>query len=96
MSKHSIKTGEEVKVLTGKDKGKTGKIMQVFPRLNRVVVQGVNLRKRHMRSRRSGDVGQIIEFSMPIHISNVQRIEGVVAKEPKEPAKPKALKASKK
>jgi large subunit ribosomal protein L24 len=90
MSKHSIKTGEEVKILTGKDKGKTGKVMQVFPKLARVAVQGINLRKRHIRSRRAGDVGQIVEFSMPIHISNVQRIEGGEQKETKESAKPKA------
>ena len=90
MSKHSIKTGEEVKILTGKDKGKTGKVIQVFPRLARGAVQGINLRKRHIRSRRAGDVGQIIEFSMPIHISNVQRIEGGEEKGIKEPAKPNA------
>lgn len=96
MSKHTIKTGEEVKILTGKDKGKTGKVTQVFPRLGRVAVQGVNLRKRHMRSRRAGDVGQIVEFSMPIHISNVQRLEGGEVKAVKEPAKPKAAKAPKK
>jgi large subunit ribosomal protein L24 len=90
MSKHSIKTGEEVKILTGKDKGKTGKVIQVFPRLARVAVQGINLRKRHIRSRRAGDAGQIVEFSMPIHISNVQRLEGGEQKETKELAKPNA------
>lgn len=90
MSKHTIKTGDEVKILSGKDKGKTGKVTQVFPRLNRVAVQGINLRKRHMRSRRAGEVGQIVEFSMPIHLSNVQRLESGEAKEQKEPKKAKA------
>ena len=71
MSKAHIKTGDEVKILTGKDKGKTGKVTQVFPRLSRVAVQGINLRKRHMRSRNAGTAGQVVEFSMPIHISNV-------------------------
>lgn len=69
-----IKTGEEVIVIAGKDKGKQGKIMQVFPALNRVVVEGVRMTKRHLKSRKSGDKGQIVEFPMPIHASNVQRI----------------------
>lgn len=66
-----IKTGDLVKVTTGKDRGKTGKVVQVFPKLRRVVVEGVNMSKRHLRPRRQGDKGQIIEFAMPINISNV-------------------------
>lgn len=71
MIKLRIKTGDMVKIIAGKDKGKTGKVMQVFPKLNRVVVEGANMTKRHLRSRQSGAKGQIIEFSMPIHASNV-------------------------
>lgn len=67
-----IKTGDTVKVIAGKDKGKTGKIVQAFPALNRVVVEGVNICKRHIRTRKQGEKGQILEFSMPIHASNVQ------------------------
>ncbi len=70
-----IKTGDQVKVLTGKYKGKTGKVLQVFPKLNRVVVEGVNVSKRHLRTRAEGQQGQIVEFAMPIHASNVQRVE---------------------
>jgi len=66
-----IKTGDLVKVLAGKDRGKTGKVVQVFPKLQRVVVEGVNMSKRHLRPRRQSDKGQIIEFAMPINISNV-------------------------
>ena len=69
-----IKTGDLVKVMTGADKGKTGKIIQVFPRLNRVVVEGVNVSKRHLRTRSAEQKGQIVEFSMPIHASNVQPV----------------------
>lgn len=87
MSKAHIKTGDEVKILTGKDKGKTGKVTQVFPRLSRVAVQGINLRKRHMRSRNAGTAGQVVEFSMPIHISNVARLESGEVKEAKQPTK---------
>ncbi len=72
MTRLRIKTGDVVKVIAGKDQGKTGKIIQTFPALNRVVVEGVNLSKRHLRPRRSGEKGQTVEFSMPIHASNVQ------------------------
>ncbi|MBU1032408.1 MAG: 50S ribosomal protein L24 [Patescibacteria group bacterium] len=71
MNKFRLKTGDIVKVVAGKNKGKTGKILQTFPVLNRVVVEGVNISKRHLRTRRQGEKGQIIEFSMPIHASNV-------------------------
>lgn len=71
MIKLLIKTGDMVKVLTGKDKGKTAKVIQTFPKLNRVVVEGVNAAKRHLKTRRQGEKGQVVEFSMPIHSSNV-------------------------
>ncbi|MFA5130193.1 MAG: 50S ribosomal protein L24 [Patescibacteria group bacterium] len=66
-----VKAGDTVKVLAGKDKGKTGKVMQTFPKMNRVVVEGVNVAKRHLRTRRQGEKGQVVEVSMPIHASNV-------------------------
>ncbi len=74
MTKLKIKTGDEVIVITGKNKGKKGKVVQTLPMLNRVVVEGVNMTKRHMRSRRAEDKGQVIEFAMPIHASNVQPV----------------------
>lgn len=66
-----IKTGDTVRVIAGKDKGKTGKVLQVFPQLNRVVVEDVHVTKRHLRTKRANEKGQIVEFSMPIHASNV-------------------------
>lgn len=65
-----LKTGDHVRILTGKDKGKEGKILQVFPKLDRVVVEGLNIRKRHLRGS-GGRKGQIIEFPSPLHVSNV-------------------------
>ncbi|GMU25888.1 50S ribosomal protein L24 [Patescibacteria group bacterium] len=67
-----IRTGDTVKVIAGKDKGKSGKVIQTFPKMNRIVVEGVHASKRHLRSRRQGEKGQIVEFFMPIHASNVQ------------------------
>ncbi|MCW1891853.1 MAG: 50S ribosomal protein L24 [Candidatus Uhrbacteria bacterium] len=72
MKKLRVHTGDTVKVIAGKDKGKTGKVVQAFPTMNRVVVEGVNMSKRHLRTRKQGEKGQIVEFSMPIHASNVQ------------------------
>lgn len=69
-----IKTGQTVKILSGKDKGKTGQVIQVFPRLEKVVVEGVNKSYKHLRRRslQGSDNGQRVEFSAPIHMSNVR------------------------
>ncbi len=77
MTKLFIKTGDMVTILTGKDRGKKGKVTQTFPKISRVVVEGVNVSKRHLRTRKGGEKGQIVEFFMPIHISNVAKIETV-------------------
>ncbi|MBU0646345.1 50S ribosomal protein L24 [Patescibacteria group bacterium] len=69
-----IKTGDKVRVIAGKDKGKEGNVLQVFPKLERVVVEKVNLNKRHLRSQGRGQKGQIVEFPAPIHISNLKLI----------------------
>ena len=74
MIKLALKTGDEVMVMAGKDKGKKGKIVQTFPKLSRVVVEGVNISKRHLKSRKGTDGGQVVEFPMPIHSSNVQLV----------------------
>ena len=70
-----IKSGDTVKVLAGKDKGKTGKVLQIFPSLNRVSVEGVNLNVKHLRPRQRGEKGQKIEYPAPLHVSNVQLID---------------------
>ncbi|MEO5927122.1 MAG: 50S ribosomal protein L24 [Patescibacteria group bacterium] len=90
MQKLHIKTGDTVKVIAGKYKGKTGKIIQSFPRLGRVVVEGINLAKRHIRTRRAGEKGQVIEFSMPIDASNVALTSDAAVPVAKKPAAKKA------
>jgi large subunit ribosomal protein L24 len=69
--KFRIKTGDQVKIIAGKDKGKTGKVIQTFPGMNRVVVEGVNAATRHLRTQKAGEKGQKIEFFMPMNASNV-------------------------
>ena len=65
-----IKKGDKVRVISGKDKGKTGVVLRAFPRENSVIVEGVALYKRHMKGSQ-GKVGRIIEKSRPINASNV-------------------------
>lgn len=67
-----IKTGDLVRIIAGKDKGKQGKVLQVFPKLSRIVVEGLNLATRHLRRRRQDQAGQKITFPAPLHLSNVQ------------------------
>jgi len=66
-----IKKGDTIKVIAGKDKGKTGKVLQSFPKLNRVSVEGVNVMVKHLKSQQKGQQGQKIEFPSPIQVSNV-------------------------
>ena len=71
-----IRKGDTVKITAGKDKGKTGSILTVLRNTDQVVIEGINGVKRHQKSRSSGSQGQIIEKSMPIHVSNVSLMEG--------------------
>ncbi|MEK7615370.1 MAG: 50S ribosomal protein L24 [Patescibacteria group bacterium] len=68
-----IKTGDKVRILSGKDKRKEGKVLQVFPKLERVVVEGLNVMTRHLRGRKD-QPGQKIQFPSPMHVSNVQLV----------------------
>lgn len=72
-----IKTGQTVKVMSGKNKGKTGKIIQVFPKLDKVVVEGVNIAFKHLKRKSvsGSEKGERVEYSAPIHVSNVKLIE---------------------
>lgn len=70
----NIKKNDHVKIIAGKDKGKTGKVLQVFPALDRVSVEGLNLLIKHLRPRRQGEKGQRVEFPAPLTISNVMLV----------------------
>lgn len=69
-----IKRGDLVLVITGKYRGKTGKVLKVFPKERKILVENVNLVKKHQKPRREGEKGQIIEIPAPIDISNVKLI----------------------
>lgn len=70
-----IKTGDKVKVITGKDKGKEGVVTAVFPKQNRVTVEGVNIMKKHQKPSSVEPNGGILETEAPIHVSNVMLID---------------------
>lgn len=66
-----IKKGDNVKIIAGKDKGKTGKIAGILLKENRVIVENSNVHIRHRRSRKQGQKGEKVQVAMPIHASNV-------------------------
>jgi len=69
--KIKLKSGDRVKVIAGKDRGKKGKVLQVFPLKNKASVEGINLAIKHLRPKRQGEKGQKIEFPAPLNISNL-------------------------
>jgi large subunit ribosomal protein L24 len=71
-----IKKNDNIIVIAGKDKGKTAKVVRAFPKDDLVIVEGVNMKKKHERARKSNSKGQIVEKAMPIHVSNVMLLEG--------------------
>lgn len=71
-----IKKGDTVKVLTGKDRGKTGEVMRAMPAEGKVIVDGVNVAKRHQRATRATMQGGIIDKDMPIPVANVALVCG--------------------
>lgn len=70
-----VKTGDTVMIITGKDKGKQGKIIAAMPEKERVVVEGLNLVKRHTKPNQQNQQGGIITKEAPIHVSNVMVID---------------------
>lgn len=75
-----IKKNDDVIVLSGKDKGKSGKVLRAFPREDKVIVAGVNIKKIHKRATKENQKGQMIEQTFPIHVSNVKLANAKKAK----------------
>ena len=70
-----VKKGDKVRVISGKDKGKTGVILASYPKDSRVLVEGVNIVKKHSKPSQANPQGGIISFEAPIHVSNVMPID---------------------
>ncbi|GEN51091.1 50S ribosomal protein L24 [Alkalibacterium pelagium] len=70
-----VKSGDKVRVLAGKDKGKEGTVLSAMPKQSKVIVEGINIMKKHTRPTGMGQEGGIVETEAPIHVSNVQLID---------------------
>lgn len=69
--KMHVKKGDTVQIISGRDKGKVGEVLQAFPSSSKVVVKGVNIATKHVKPQQDGESGQIATFEVPIHSSNV-------------------------
>ncbi len=78
-----VKVGDNVKILAGKDRGKTGRIIKTLKKNDKVVVEGINIVKKHVKPNRMNEVGSIVEVEAPIHVSNVKVVEETAKKEAK-------------
>ena len=67
----AIKKGDNIIVLTGKDKGKKAKVLRVFPKTGKILVEAVNMVKKHLKKRKENEKGQVVSVAMPIDASNV-------------------------
>ncbi len=69
-----IKKGDQVIVISGKDRLKKGRVLKAFPKEAKVLVEGLNLRKKHAKPKKSGEKGEIVQISFPITVSNVKLV----------------------
>ena len=75
-----IRKGDKVRVLAGRDRGKAGKVLHVYPRKDRVLVEGINMVKKHARKSQQNPQGAILHREMPLHISNLCLLDPVSSK----------------
>ncbi len=78
-----IKKGDKVIVIAGKEKGKTSTVVRAIPSLNKVVLDGLNMMKKHVKAKKAGDKGGLIPIAMPINVSNVKLADKKVKVEKK-------------
>jgi len=69
-----IKSNDIVLIIAGKDKGKSGKVNEVFPKSNRIIVEGLNIMKKHVKPKKEGEKGQRVEIPRSINVSNVKLV----------------------
>ena len=89
----TLKVGANVRILAGKDRGKEGRIIKTLRKDDKVVVEGINIVKKHVKPNRMNEVGSIVEVEAPIHVSNVKVVEET-KKEAKKTTKKSEKKAS--
>lgn len=67
-----IKKGDNVVVIAGSDKGKKGTVVKALPKTSQVVIEGINIKKKHQKAKTTDGVGKVIEVAKPVHVSNVK------------------------
>lgn len=67
-----VKKGDQVLIIAGKDKGRTGKVLSAFPKMGKLLIDGINQKKKHVRPRKEGEKGQVVSIPTPLQISNVK------------------------
>lgn len=70
-----VKKGDNVIVISGSNKGKKGKVLKAMPLLDKVIVEGVNMRKKSHKAKSKSDISQMLEVAMPIDVSNVKKLD---------------------
>jgi len=75
ITKIHVRIGEKVTVISGQDKGKTGLVKKIVKHQNKLIIEGVNIKVKHIKANRSGQTGEIKRIEFPIHSSNVSRYE---------------------
>ncbi len=70
-----IKKGDTVIIIAGKDSGKTAKVIRAFPKHDQILVEGINIKKKHERARQQGKKGSMVSIEHPIHVSNAMHID---------------------
>ena len=69
-----IKKGDKVLIISGKDKGKTGSVLKSFPKKGKILVEAINLKKKHIKPKKQGEQGQVLKISAPLDVSNTKFI----------------------
>ena len=90
-----IKVGDNVRVITGSNKGKEGKVLQILRKENKVIIDGINIVKKHVKPNRQNETGGILEVEAPIHISNVKVLDKKEQKAEKKAVKKETKKEEK-
>lgn len=70
-----IKKGDTIMVIAGSDKGKKGTVAKSFPKTSQIVVEGINIKKKHQKAKTSDGVGKVVDIAKPIHVSNVKLVK---------------------
>ena len=94
--KFHVKKGDQVEVISGNFRGSSGKVLEVLPKKQRVLIEGVRLIKKHLRKSQDNPSGKIAEREGPIHISNVRLMEETAKSDKKKESGKKSTKSAKK